>query len=532
MVKIFIGNLPRDATTEEIQSLFSQYGTVSECAIIKNYAFVHMDDRKCATKAIRSLHLYKLHGVPINVEASRSKNQGTTKLHVANIDKACTNEELRALFEDYGTVTECDVVKNYAFVHMANSDEAMDAIKALDNSDFMGKRIHVQISTSRQRTGEEEEEEGYFQQGPPGRPEYWPPKWGGDRPEPGPPGFYGGRFGPPQMPHGPAYPLPPPLPPHPHSLPRRAPYPERSSSFERERYGKLMSVKLSTSRLRTAPGMGERTGCYRCGQEGHWSKECPLDQNGSFAEGPMGPGTNGFGPPRFGAPRGRGFHRGFSGDPGFNGGYGPAHGFGRGAGYGGGAPGYGRGAPYEGVAGYGAPGGYGAPAGYNMGADPNLARVYGSDPSCAGSNVNYGAVPGYPARRSPYEERDPYGVVDFYEKYRARPYAGTGYYEERRVAPIPPPPPPPPPSSSSIMRERLSSSSLDPYERRPLPPPPAPTAAYFPRDRSPIRRVPPVGEAYSYERSRLSPVSSLSRSAVYDVPRARDPYADRARYAY
>ncbi|XP_023683164.1 RNA-binding protein 4.3 isoform X5 [Paramormyrops kingsleyae] len=150
MVKIFIGNLPREANADEIQALFSQYGAVTECAIIKNYAFVHMEDRKTATKAIRSLHLYKLHGTPINVEASHGKNQGPVKLHVANVEKGC-DDELRALFEEYGTVTECTAIKNFAFVHMANSEEAMDAIKGLDNTDFQGKRIHVQISKSRPR---------------------------------------------------------------------------------------------------------------------------------------------------------------------------------------------------------------------------------------------------------------------------------------------------------------------------------------------------------------------------------------------
>ncbi|TDG99909.1 hypothetical protein EPR50_G00199110 [Perca flavescens] len=64
MVKIFVGNLPREADQEEIKALFTEYGTVTECAIIKNYAFVHMDDRKDATKAIKNLHLYKLHGTP------------------------------------------------------------------------------------------------------------------------------------------------------------------------------------------------------------------------------------------------------------------------------------------------------------------------------------------------------------------------------------------------------------------------------------------------------------------------------------
>lgn len=138
MVKIFVGNLPPQAETDEIQALFAQYGTVTECAIIKNFAFVHMDDRKSATKAIRNLHLYKLHGVPINVEASHGKNQGPVKLHVANVEKGSA-DALRALFEEYGTVSECSVVKNFAFVHMPNSEEAMDAMKGLANAEFQGK---------------------------------------------------------------------------------------------------------------------------------------------------------------------------------------------------------------------------------------------------------------------------------------------------------------------------------------------------------------------------------------------------------
>lgn len=252
MVKIFVGNLPREATQEEIKALFTQHGTVTECAIIKNYAFVHMDDRKDATKAIKSLHLYKLHGIPINVEASHGKNQGSVKLHVANVEKG-SDDELRALFEEYGTVTECAVVKNFAFVHMSNSDEAMDAIKGLDNTDFqgknglksyifncvitvqsliimllclcLGKRIHVQISKSRPRHNGEEE----YPPPPPDHGGYWPPRYPGDRHEPPPPGFMRGRVGP--MPPG--YPAPP-LPPPP---PRRAVYPDRPYDGERDRYG-------------------------------------------------------------------------------------------------------------------------------------------------------------------------------------------------------------------------------------------------------------------------------------------------------
>uniref|UniRef100_A0A8C1SQC6 RNA binding motif protein 4.1 n=1 Tax=Cyprinus carpio TaxID=7962 RepID=A0A8C1SQC6_CYPCA len=417
MVKIFVGNLSPNTTAEEIRSLFSQYGKISECDIVKNFGFVHMDDKAEADEAIRNLHHYMLNGLAMNVEMSKGKPKTSTKLHVGNISSSCTNQELRARFEEYGPVVECDIVKDYAFVHMERVEDAMEAISGLDNTAFQGK---------------------------------------------------------------------------------------------------LMSVKLSTSRLRTAPGMGERAGCYRCGQEGHWSKECPIDQNGSYREGP---GSAGYGSLRFGEGGecgGRGFHRGYSGEPAFGGNF--SHGFSRGAGYG--VPGYGRGAGFESAV------SYGMPAGYSIGADNSMVPTYGSEAAYGSSGVAYGgAMPAYPIRRPPYEERDPYGVVDFYEKYRARPY-GASYFEDRRAVP---PPVPPPPSSSAVVRERLSSSNHDPYERHPLPHPPAPTSSYYVRERSPIRRAPLEAEGYAYERSRLSPVSSLSRSSAYDV--TRDPYA-AMRYAY
>lgn len=209
MVKLFIGNLAEETQREEIEALFTPYGTVTECAKFKNYAFVHMDDRKCATKAIRELHLYKLNGRPINVEPSRGKNQGPVKLHIANVEKG-HEKELQDLFEEYGTVSECAIVKNFAFIHMPNSDEAMDALEGLDNTEFQGKRIHVQVSKSRPRGAPEEE----YYPPPAGRGGPYPNRFPEEGHEP-----YGGRMS--------AYPPPPPLPPPP---PRRAAYPERYSS--------------------------------------------------------------------------------------------------------------------------------------------------------------------------------------------------------------------------------------------------------------------------------------------------------------
>ncbi|XP_035005272.1 RNA-binding protein 4.1-like [Hippoglossus stenolepis] len=281
-----------------------------------------------------------------------------------------------------------------------------------------------------------------------------------------------------------------------------------------------MSVKLSTSRLRTAPGMGDRSGCYRCGQEGHWSKECPLDQNGYLKNGSE-PESDGYDASRFGG-RGHngGYHPDFTGDPDYGGGYAPVHVFSRGSGHSSMA-GYRRGAGYESAMRYGPHPGYGISAV----ADHSMARMYGSEAAYRGNGSLYGAVPAYPMRRSPYDERDPYGVVDYYEKYRANSYGGS-YFEDRGAVPLPAPST----TSIAIIRERLPPSSLDPYECPPLPPPPAPVSSYYARDRSPIRRVPAEADGYAFDRSRLSPVLTLPRSTAYEHP--RDPGAERTRYAY
>uniref|UniRef100_A0A2K5R6W6 RRM domain-containing protein n=1 Tax=Cebus imitator TaxID=2715852 RepID=A0A2K5R6W6_CEBIM len=135
MVKLFIRNLPWEAAEQEIRSLFKQYGKVLEYDIIMNYGFMEAED------AIGNLHHYKLHRVNINVEASNKKSKTSTKLHVGNISPTCTNQELRAKFEEFGPVIECDIVKDYAFVHLERSEDAVETIKGLDNTVFQGKII-------------------------------------------------------------------------------------------------------------------------------------------------------------------------------------------------------------------------------------------------------------------------------------------------------------------------------------------------------------------------------------------------------
>ncbi|XP_005090809.1 RNA-binding protein lark isoform X2 [Aplysia californica] len=77
----------------------------------------------------------------------------TIKIFLGNLSSDTTSDKIRPLFEKYGQVAECDVLKNFGFVHMVNKNEANKAIAQLDGYSVDGNNIRVELSTGKKGGG-------------------------------------------------------------------------------------------------------------------------------------------------------------------------------------------------------------------------------------------------------------------------------------------------------------------------------------------------------------------------------------------
>lgn len=125
-----------------------------------------MENEEAGRNAIQNLNGHMVHGQPIKCEAAKSRkgpNTPTTKIFVGNLTDNTKAPQVRELFAKYGTVVECDIVRNYGFVHLEATGDVNDAIKELNGQIVDGQPMKVQISTSRvrQRPGMGDPEQCY-----------------------------------------------------------------------------------------------------------------------------------------------------------------------------------------------------------------------------------------------------------------------------------------------------------------------------------------------------------------------------------
>lgn len=172
-IKLFIGNIPKTKTKEELKSEFTKIVEgLSEVIIyhqgeaendkLKNrgFCFLEFIDHKSASVAKRKLSSSRFNRVfnreiavdwaDPNDEPDEETMAKVKVLYVKNLSAEVTEEEVQSVFEAYGKLERVRKMKDYAFVHF---DLREDAVKAMEeqNTKVLGK-LPLEISLARPLT--------------------------------------------------------------------------------------------------------------------------------------------------------------------------------------------------------------------------------------------------------------------------------------------------------------------------------------------------------------------------------------------
>eukprot|EP01060_Flectonema_neradi_P007966 TRINITY_DN1567_c2_g1_i1.p1 TRINITY_DN1567_c2_g1~~TRINITY_DN1567_c2_g1_i1.p1 ORF type:complete len:506 (+),score=153.09 TRINITY_DN1567_c2_g1_i1:77-1594(+) len=148
--KLFIGQIPRVTTNEQLQELMGTYGTVEEIVILKDKqsgqgkgcAFIVYSNKDEAERAITELHQKKTippMSNPMQVSyADGELDDQEPKLFVGMVPYKATEADIVQVFEHYGQIVEVALLKSQAglsrgcaFVKYRNMEAAQAAVSNL-----------------------------------------------------------------------------------------------------------------------------------------------------------------------------------------------------------------------------------------------------------------------------------------------------------------------------------------------------------------------------------------------------------------
>ncbi|KAG9135209.1 hypothetical protein Leryth_013493 [Lithospermum erythrorhizon] len=162
---IFIKNLDKNIDNKALHDTFSSFGNILSCKIAtdpngqsKGYGFVQFDSEESAQSAIDKLNGMLMNDKQVYVghflrRHERESHMGNTKfnnVYVKNLSESVTDEEMKNMFEEYGTITSAVIMRDadgkskcFGFVNFENADDAAKAVDALNGKKIGEKELYV-----------------------------------------------------------------------------------------------------------------------------------------------------------------------------------------------------------------------------------------------------------------------------------------------------------------------------------------------------------------------------------------------------
>lgn len=175
--KLYVGNIPRTCTNEELAKIFADCGAVEKAEVMydkysgrsRRFGFVTMNTVEDAQAAAEKLNGTDIGGREIKVNVTEKPLDISTlnrlteevpfidslyKVYVGNLAKTITTETLKKKFSEKGNVLDAKVICipqtgkscGYGFVSFSSEADMKAAISSFSNVELEGKRMRVNVA--------------------------------------------------------------------------------------------------------------------------------------------------------------------------------------------------------------------------------------------------------------------------------------------------------------------------------------------------------------------------------------------------
>ncbi|XP_024966217.1 polyadenylate-binding protein 8-like isoform X2 [Cynara cardunculus var. scolymus] len=177
---VYVKNLSESTTDEELNKVFSEYGTVTSAVVMRDadgnskcFGFVNFENAEDAAKAVDALNGQKFDNKEWYVGKAQKKHEREQELkqrfeqamkeavdksqglnlYIKNLDDTIDDENLKELFAPYGTITSFKVMrdpngtsKGSGFVAFSTSEEASRALFEMNGKMVASKPLYVALA--------------------------------------------------------------------------------------------------------------------------------------------------------------------------------------------------------------------------------------------------------------------------------------------------------------------------------------------------------------------------------------------------
>ncbi|KAK9271471.1 hypothetical protein L1049_027062 [Liquidambar formosana] len=182
---VFIKNLDTAIDNKALHDTFAAFGTVLSCKVAtdsnsqsKGYGFVQFEQEDAAQNAIKRLNGMLINDKQVYVGLfvrSQERNQANgspkfTNVYVKNLSETTTDEDLKKIFSNYGTITSAVVMRDaygksrcFGFVNFQSPDAAATAVEELNGTTHIDDKVWY-VGKAQRKSEREAELRAKFEQ--------------------------------------------------------------------------------------------------------------------------------------------------------------------------------------------------------------------------------------------------------------------------------------------------------------------------------------------------------------------------------